>query len=171
MLLVVHARLAVAEPRALDPVGSGRARGVLGAGLLAHRQPGDAGGALGDRPPQLGQPRVLLRRQPPTGESLVDNAVPAATRHVAAAYESTPRPLSLAEIAGLDAEQLGLPPRVAQLVLGQRRAAPPGELDRLGHAVGGPVVGDRRPVVLDLVARRRQVGTDAIRRLAPALVR
>ena len=33
------------------------------------------------------------------------------------------------------------------------------------------MVGDRRPVVLDLVARRRQVGADAVGGLAPALAR
>ena len=33
------------------------------------------------------------------------------------------------------------------------------------------MVGNRRPVILDLVARRRQVGADPVRRLAPALVR
>ena len=82
-----------------------------------------------------------------------------------------PRPGLLADPAHLAAEQPGLAAGVGELGVGQRLG--PGRArgtHRLGQAVGDPVVGDRRPVVLDVVASRRQVVADAIGDLAEALV-
>ena len=169
VLLIVHAGLAVAVPGARDPVRPGGVRGIVRAGLLGHGQSRDAGGPFGERIAQVGQPWIRLRGEPPPGERLADHAVPAAAREVAAPHQAAPGPVTLAQPPGLHAEQLGLPTRVGHLVLAERRAAALGERHRLGQAVSGPVVRDRRPVVLDFVARRGQVGADAIRRLAPPL--
>ncbi len=171
MLLVVHAGLPIAKPRALHSLRVGSVGGILRVGLGAHGQSGDAGGTFGGRVLQVGQPGLLARGQPPPGESLVYHAVPAAAGHVAAPYDLAPWPGALGDQPRLDAEQRGLAARVVDLLFGQRLAAALGELDGLGHAVGGPVIGDRRPVILDLVARRRQVGADGVRGVAPTLAR
>jgi hypothetical protein len=55
VLLVVHAGLSVAEPRALHPLRAG-VRGILVVGLRAHSQSRDAGGTFGDRLSQVGEP-------------------------------------------------------------------------------------------------------------------
>ena len=54
MLLVVHARFAVAEPRALHPSGRRRVTGLGGIGLLADREAGDARCPLGQGGAQVG---------------------------------------------------------------------------------------------------------------------
>ena len=171
VLLVVHAGLAIEEPRALHPLRPGGVRGVLAVGLRFQRQPGDAGGTFGDRLSQVGQPGLRPGGQPPPREGLAHHAVAAAAGRVGAPHQPAPRPETLSDPPRLDAEQLGLAARVVHLVLGERRAATFGELHGLGRAVGGPVIGNRRPVILDLVARCRQVGADAVRCLAPTLAR
>ena len=57
---------------------------------------------------------------------------------------------------------------VRHLGLGQRRVGGTVvEQHRLGQPVGRPVVGDGRPVVLDVVAPRRHVVADPVGQLAP----
>ena len=114
VLLVVHAGLAVEEPGALHPLRPGGVRGVLGVGLRLDRQPGDAGGAFGERLPQVGQPGLRLGGQPPPREGLADHAVAAAAGRVAAPHQLAPRPETLGDPPRLDAEQPGLPARVVR---------------------------------------------------------
>ncbi len=132
---------------------------------------GHAHRAVGDRLTQARQPRVRHCGQPPAGERLAHHPVAAATRGVAPAHELAPGSRLLSDPADTHAEQPGLPARIVQLVVGERRVAAFGELHRLAGPVGRPVVGNRRPVVLDIVTRLRQVAADAIGRFAPALAR
>ena len=60
--------------------------------------------------------RFGLGGLPQAGEGLTDDAVPAAAGLVGAAHQAAPRPVALAEPPRLDAEQLGLPARVADLL-------------------------------------------------------
>ncbi len=169
MLLVVHAGLAVAEPGALDPLGPDGTRCVVAVGLRLDRQAGGAGGAFRDGFAKVGQLRLGLRGQPPPGERLADHAIAAPAGNVAAPHQPAPRPEPLGDPAGLDAEQLGLVARVVRLVLGQCHPTALGELRGLRHAVGGPVIANRRPVVLVVIPRRREVRANPVRGLAPIL--
>ena len=167
VLLVVHSGLAVAEPRALDPVGPGGARGVGRVRLRIHCEAAYAGGALRDRRAQVGHPRVVQRGAPQSGEALPEHAVAPAARRVGAAHDHSPRPHALGRPAGIDAEPLGLPARVGELVVRQRRPAALREVHGRRQPVRGPVVLDRRPVVLGAVAPGREVGADPVRDPAP----
>ena len=102
---------------------------------------------------RVGEPVVGLGDAPQPGQRLADDAVAAAARHGRAAHERSPRTGLLADPAHLGAEQPGLPAGVGELGRGERLVVVAlGERHGLGQAVGDPVVGDRRPVVLDVVA-------------------
>ena len=117
------------------------------------------------------QPVVGLGDAPQPGQCFADDAVAATARHGRAAHERAPRTGLLGDPAHLRAEQAGLPAGVGELGRGERLAVVAlGERDGLGQSVGHPVVGDRRPVVLDIVATRGEVVADAICDLPEALV-
>ena len=127
-------------------------------------------GPRADRGAHVGH-RRLDDRPPATARSAPSpiDAVPAAAWLLRAANDRAPRTGLLAHPAHL-AARTG-PPGGVRRPARRRSAAGRGrasrERRRLGQPVGRPVVGERRPVVLDVVALRRHVCTDAIGDLAP----
>ena len=168
VLLVVHPCLAAEEPGALHAVRCREGRRLAGVGLRLDRQPGDAHRPCSDHVAEVGQPWFGVRDAPQTRQSFADDAVPSATRYVRAADEGAPGPRLLAHPAHRGAEQPGEAPGVGDLVVGEcsivRVVA---RRDGLRQPVGSPMVRDRWPVSLDLVALRRQIAADAVGGLAP----
>ena len=139
-------------PSTRDRVAGGS--GVRAVGLrIARRCPATQVARVGDRALQVGEPRFGSGGAPEAGEALVDHAVPAAAEHVGCRGRRLPTARSAARPSapGRPTARPAGARRPARL--GERRAAALGEAHGLGQPVVGPVVGDRRPVVLGLSSR------------------
>ena len=169
VLLVVHPRSAVDKPGALDPFRPVVVRSLPGVVLLLQGESRHAACALRCRLAHARQPGIRNGCQPPARQRFAHHSVAAAARRVTSSHELPPGPELLGDPAHSHAHEAGRAARVVDLVLGERvvtRAL--GELRCLGRAVGGPVVGDGRPVTLDVVARLGEVAAECGPRLRPS---
>ena len=125
--------------------------------------PGGAVRPLVERSAQVGQLGGGLGQPGPLRQRLTHHAHPGSERRASPRDVGVPPVDALRLVPDLQALDPRLAPDVAHL--GRRESVPAGPAGELGEPVGRPVVGQRRPVVLDLVVGGGEVVGDAQRHL------